>query len=52
MEKYCRGVLFSRCQADTSLISQADPQHKSFPAQSKDFFFKITAIKKATTMIS
>lgn len=49
MEKYCSAVLFSRCQAATSLISQADPQHKSFPAQSKDFFL-ITAIKKATTV--
>lgn len=47
MEKYCRGVLFSRCQADTSLISQADPQHKSFPAQSKDFFFlKLLPLRK------
>lgn len=45
MEKYCRGVLFSRCQADNSLISQADPQHKSFPAQSKDFL-KLLPLRK------
>lgn len=46
MEKHCSSILFSRCQAATSLISQADPQQQSFPAQSKDFSFLITAIKK------
>lgn len=51
MEKYCSGVLISRCQAATSLTSQAYPQHKSCPAQSKDvFFFLIAAIKKVRTV--
>lgn len=49
MEKYCSGGLFSRYLAATSIISQADPQHKSLLAQSKGFSL-ITAIKKATTV--
>lgn len=48
MEKYCSGVLFSRCQAATSLFLR--PILNINLSQHKARIFLITAIKKVTTV--